>query len=186
MKNVAPRISLALRAAAGLPASPRFRNLAAVLALGAAATIPLSAQAATATDPMAVTATVISACIIDAADLPFGNYDPTSSTPKDMNTTITVTCTVGTPFTVGLNAGSTSGATVTTRQMANGANRLGYALYSDTGHATNWGNTSGTDTPAQATATATSTVMTVYGRIAARQNVPAGSYTDSVTATVYY
>ncbi|EQB15201.1 spore coat protein U domain-containing protein [Novosphingobium lindaniclasticum] len=68
------------------------------------------ASAATATAPMAVTATVQSACIVAATPLAFGSYDPTSGAPKDGTSVITVTCTSGTSFTVGLNAGGTSGA----------------------------------------------------------------------------
>lgn len=145
-----------------------------------------AALAATATDTMGVSATVVSACILDASDLAFGNYDPTSASAVDATTTVQVTCTTGTSFTVGLNAGLASGATVTTRKLQNGANLLAYQLYSNAGRTTNWGNTPGTDTPAATVATTTPTTLTVYGRLAALQNVPAGSYSDTVTVTVNY
>lgn len=165
---------------------PGTCSAATAIAMLAASFMTTGAHAATATAPMAVTATVQSACIVVATPLAFGTYDPTSGSVKDANSTITVTCTSGTSFTVGLNPGSTSGATVTTRQMANGTNRLSYALYSDINHTTNWGNTPGTDTPTATTATAVPSLLTVYGRISASQNVPAGAYTDSVTVTVNY
>jgi spore coat protein U-like protein len=145
-----------------------------------------AAQAATTTTTFPVTATVLKACVVSANPLPFGNYDPTATTPVDATTTLSVLCTVGTSFTVGLNAGTASGATVTTRRMTNGANTLGYALYQEAARTNNWGNTPGTDTPLATTAPILPTTLTVYGRLPASQNVPAGSYTDTITVTVNY
>jgi len=145
-----------------------------------------TAQAATATTTFPVTATVLKACVVSANPLAFGNYDPTSGTPLDATTTLSVLCTVGTSFTVGLNAGTASGASVTTRRMVNGANTLSYALYQDSGRSTNWGNTPGTDTPAATTAPIAASSLTVYGRVTAGQNVPVGSYSDTITVTVNY
>lgn len=156
----------------------------AVTAFGISA--PHAAQAATTTTTFAVTATVQPSCTVSATPLAFGSYNPLSATPLDATSTITVNCTTGTSYTVGLNAGGTSGATVTTRQMLLSTNSLNYTLYRDTGRTNNWGNTPGTDTPASATATTTAATLTVYGRIPALQNVPAGNYTDSVTVTVNY
>ncbi|MDF8332742.1 Csu type fimbrial protein [Novosphingobium cyanobacteriorum] len=147
---------------------------------------PTTGQAATATDTMAVSATVQSACIVAASALSFGSYNPTAGTNADATTTLSVTCTSGTSYTVGLSAGNGSGATVTSRKLTNGGNTLNYALYQDSARTTNWGNTPGTDTPASAVAGSSATTLTVYGRIASGQNVPAGSYTDSVTVTVNY
>ena len=87
---------------------------------------------------------------------------------------------------MGLNAGTTSGATVTTRQMVNGANRLDYGLYQDAAHTTNWGNTPGTDTPAPIIAGLLPASLTVYGLVPAGQIVPLGAYTDTITVTVTY
>lgn len=147
---------------------------------------PQAAQAATATTSIAVSATVQASCTVTATTLPFGSYNPLSSTPLDATSTITVNCTTGTSYTIGLNAGATSGATVTTRQMLQSTNALNYSLFRDSGHTTNWGNTPGTDTPASVVANTSAATTTVYGRIPALQNVPAGSYTDSVQVTVNY
>lgn len=145
-----------------------------------------SAMAATATGTMGVSATVQTACSLSTIDLAFGNYDPTSATATDASSTINVTCTSGTSFTVGVNAGTTSGTTVSTRKLANGANRLAYGLYQDAARTTNWGNTPGLDTPAAIVASSSASSLTVYGRLSASQNVPAGTYTDTVTVTVNY
>lgn len=152
----------------------------------ASAILPAAASAQSAQTTMDVSATVVKACVVSATNLAFGNYDPTAAAPTDANSSITVTCTPGTSFTVGLNAGTTSGATVNSRKMASGSNLLGYALYSDAARTTNWGNTPGTDTPAATTAASTASVLTVYGRIPAQQSAAVGSYTDTVTITVSY
>lgn len=148
--------------------------------------IPQTASAATATDTMAVSATVQTACILTASPLAFGSYNPTSAANVDATTTISVTCTSGTSYTVGLNAGTTSGATVSARKMASNGHTLNYALYQDASRSVNWGNTPGTDTPAAATAGSSAATVTVYGRIAGSQNTNAGTYTDTVTVTVNY
>ena len=145
-----------------------------------------AAQAVTTTTTFPVTATVLKACIVTANPLAFGNYDPTASTALDGSTTLSVLCTVGTSFTVGLNTGTASGATVTTRRMTSGANTLGYGLYQEAARTNHWGNTPGTDTPLATTAPVLPSTLTVYGRIPASQNVPAASYTDTITVTVNY
>jgi spore coat protein U-like protein len=161
------------------------RILSAGLVLAAIA-LPAGAWAAQTTTTFPVNATVLKACVVTANPLNFGSYDPTAATNLDGSTTLNVLCTVGTAYTVGLNAGTGSGSTVTTRKMTNGANALNYALYQETGRTNNWGNTAGTDTPAATTAPIVPTVHTVYGRVTPGQNVPAGAYTDTITVTVNY
>jgi spore coat protein U-like protein len=153
---------------------------------GTALWVVPAAQAATTTTTFPVTATVLKACFVSATALSFGNYDPTATVPLDSTATLTVLCTVGTSFTVGLNAGTVSGGTVTTRRMTSGANTLGYGLFQDTGRATNWGSTPGTDTPAAITAPIAASSLTVFGRVVAGQNVPTNTYTDTITVTVNY
>ena len=59
-------------------------------------------------------------CNVSAANLSFGAVNPLS-TQADATTTLTVNCTKNSPYTVGLNAGVTTGATIAQRKMANGA-----------------------------------------------------------------
>lgn len=148
--------------------------------------IPNTALASSATGTMGISAIVLSACVVTSNSLAFGNYNPTSASPTDATSTFDVLCTAGTSYSVGLNAGTKAGATVTTRQMSSGGNVLSYSLYSDSSRSTNWGNTPGTDTPSPTTAGVLPSTFTVYGRIPAQQNVQAGSYADTVTITVSY
>jgi spore coat protein U-like protein len=134
----------------------------------------------------AVTATVLKTCAVTTLDLEFSDYDFTSESAVGGSTTLSVLCTTGTSFQVGLNAGSTSGSTVTSRAMTDGSNTLDYGLYQDASFTTNWGNTPGTDTPAAVVAGTTASDLAIYGRVPAGQNVPAGDYSDTIQVTVTY
>lgn len=169
--------------------SPATRSLVRLAMTGLAAGalgLPLAGQAATATDQFQVTANVTATCTITANDLSFGAYDPTVATPTDAASTISVQCTNGAGYNVGLDAGLFAGATVTTRRMTGtDAAGLSYELYRNSTRTNNWGNTVGTDTE-PGTGTGASQSLTVYGRIPAGQWVQAGSYADTITATVTY
>jgi spore coat protein U-like protein len=148
---------------------------------------PRPVSAAT-TATIAVSATVARACAITATALAFGTYDPTSGTASTTTSTIGVKCTIGTPYQVGLNAGTTSGNTVTARKMvgaASTANTLAYGIFQDAGYLTNWGNTSTTE-PASQSGTGATVNLTAYGQIAANTSAPIDGYTDTVTATVTF
>jgi spore coat protein U-like protein len=142
-------------------------------------------QAATATDSFTVSAEVTAVCEVIAEDLDFGSYDAASSSPTDAQSDIEVTCTPGTTYDIGLNAGTGTGATVTDRSMLNRTVELDYALYSDAARTTNWGETVGIDTVA-GTGDGTPIDHNVYGRIAAGQFVAAGSYSDTINVSVTY
>jgi spore coat protein U-like protein len=154
------------------------------LAVAAAALLPVAAWPATTTTTMAVTTAVISSCVVVATPMAFGNYDPTSATATTSTSVISVTCTSGAPYNVGLDKGA-NGSSVTARLLKVGASTLPYALYSDSGRTTNWGSTIGTDT-VTGTGSAILQPITVYGGIPAGAAVPAGAYTDTVTVTVTY
>jgi spore coat protein U-like protein len=144
-------------------------------------TFVLPIHAATQTTTFQVTATVQATCTISATALAFGTY---SGATLNATSSVSVTCTNTTPYNVGLNAGLASGATVTTRQMQNGSVLLNYALYSNAGMTTNWGNTSGSWVGG--TGNGSLQTLTVYGQVASGQYVTPGSYADTITATVNY
>jgi spore coat protein U-like protein len=159
------------------------------LTLAAALLMPYqqAAEAATKTTTFQVTATVNSACSVSATDLAFGVYDP-SAADDDNTSTITVTCTKGTAYNIGLDAGVAAGATVTSRKMKHDtlADLINYSLFSDASRIVNWGNTPSTDTVDVGSATGAAEQHTVYGRIATGQYVTAGDYSDTITVTISY
>ena len=144
-----------------------------------------SALAATDTDTMTITATVISSCNVTANDLAFGDYDPVASSPLAVATTIDVVCTNGTAYVVALDEGLGSGATTAVRKLTDGAETLNYGLFQDAAHTDSWGDNDGVDTVAAVGAGVVQT-HDVYGLIPANQTAPAGSYEDTVTVTVTY
>ena len=153
-----------------------------IVAMGSAL-IPINTSSgATSTSTFQVTATVASSCTVTATSLAFGNY---TLAQLDGTSTITATCTNGTTYTIGLDAGTFSGATTSTRRMTGpSAAGLSYSLFSDSGRTTNWGNATGSWV--SGTGTGAAQVLTVYGRIPANQTALIGSYTDTVTVTVTF
>lgn len=145
-----------------------------------------TAGAASTSTTFNVTATVIDVCLVSAGNLGFGTYNPIGGSGLNGTSTITVTCTLGTGYNVQLDPGA-NGGSVTTRQMirTSGTEVLNYSLYRDAGRTLNWGQTDNTDT-LSSTGTGLSQGHTVYGSIPASENVPTGSYSDTVNVTVSY
>lgn len=158
----------------------RLALAAAVLALAA----PAMAQTATAT--FQVTATVANSCRIAASPIAFGAYDPLGGAAADANGAVTVTCTLNSLWWVGLDLGQSAGAgSAGARAMSAGGSFLGYDLYRDAARTQAWGNTQAAG--AGGTGSGAAQPVTVFGRIPASQTgVPAGSYADTVTATVNF
>jgi len=149
-----------------------------------------AAQAGSAAASFNVTVTVLSTCSASATAVAFPNYTPGGGA-QTANGTITVKCTNQTPYTVKLNAGSTSGDTFTQRLMANGSNTLQYNLYTTAAFGTVFGDgTGGTGTGTGTGAgVSTATTVTVYGQLpdnTTNQSAVTGSYSDLITVTVSY
>jgi spore coat protein U-like protein len=138
---------------------------------------------------LSVSATVSANCTISTTAVAFGQYDAIvthASTPLDVSGKVSVTCTSGAPATITLGQGPdpTPGSTdaVPVRRMKAGSNYLSYQLYSEGTHTTVWNN----DTGVANVGTGANQDLDVFGRVAAGQNVPTGSYTDTVVATITF
>lgn len=156
---------------------------AAALVLGSG-----SAFSQTATDTMGVSMTVTAECTISAGDINFGSVGILDSN-LDASTNITVQCTEGSPYEVGLSVGAGASATVASRKMTHATDTskvADYSLYSDSGRLNIWGNTLDVNTVAVGAATGSDEVIPVYGRVFSGQNVPTGAYADTITATITY
>ncbi len=169
-----------------MPKNPWFTfGVTAIAALTMLVAEVVGAKAATTTTTFSVQMTITSACIINSAStMNFGSAGVLSSAVTQTSA-IQVQCTNTTPYNIGLNAGTASGATVTTRAMTNGAATISYSLFSNVAMTTNWGNTVGTDT-VSATGNGASQSYTVYGRVPAQSTPAAGAYSDTITVTVTY
>lgn len=149
------------------------------------------ATAGTQTSNMGVTATVVSSCTISAGTLAFPNYDAVTGTQVDGQAALSVSCSKGAITNITLGQGANPALLSTDilplRQMKNTTttDMLGYSLYSNSLRTTVWGNTALTGV-VYVPASASPTNVNVYGRITALQDVPAGSYADTVVATISF
>jgi spore coat protein U-like protein len=150
-----------------------------------------SAEAATETNTLTVSATVESSCLIDTAPVNFGSYDPLNGNdlnPLDATGEVRITCANGLPVVVRLGQGNLPGAGSTAdlpvRQMAGPApgDVLEYNLYSNTPGGIVWGDT--TATGVADLGTGALEILTIHGRVPAGQNPAAGAYGDTVVASV--
>jgi spore coat protein U-like protein len=148
------------------------------------------ARSGSATSTLNVSMSVTNNCTISTTAVAFGAYDPVAanaSSPLDGTGSVIIACTKNTSATIGLDlGGSPSGSQ---RRMTTGGGSPSFAdyeVYQDSGRTTVWGNSgAGLLSPSAAPSKAPRT-FTVYGRVAAGQDIPPGSYTDAVVATVNF
>jgi spore coat protein U-like protein len=139
--------------------------------------VPRAADAATATSSFTVTANVATACTIASADIT-ANYDPNAAAATTAPGSVTLRCTKGTGYGVGL----TSAHAWT---MVSGANALNYSILQGS-TTTPWNNTGAGIVSGSAVAFGTPIVLLATASIPPGQDVPAGTYVDTVTATVTF
>ena len=144
--------------------------------------------AGSATANLSVTAAVGANCTISTAPVAFPAYDPVvanASTNDDGTGSVIITCTRGSTATIGLGLGlNVSGSQMRMKDAT--TDYLNYALYQDAGRATVWGNSGAGLLSPVAAPDKNPRTFTVYGRIPSGQDVPAGSYSDTVVATVNF
>lgn len=136
-------------------------------------------------DSFGVSLTIEHECTITAGDLTFpatGMIDHNVDTTAALN----VLCTDESPYAIGLSAGANAGGDTDERKLLGpGGRTVDYQLYTSGAFDTIWGNEMGEDTVDDASADE-SNDYTIHARVPTGQNVPAGVYTDTVTATVWY
>ena len=155
----------------------------ALVTAAALAGAPAMASAASTSATFTVTATVVDACSVSATNLAFGTYNPNLPTDTAATSTLSVNCTLGTPYTVSLDSGAH--ALGSSRRMASGSNRLAYELYRDAAATLVFGTLAGA-LNVSGVGLGVAASHTVYGVIPKGQAAASGSYTDTVTVTVDY
>jgi spore coat protein U-like protein len=140
--------------------------------------IPLLPQTGSTT--FQVQALVDNNCHVTADDIDFGTHGILSSN-IDAAGEVSVTCTNGTPYTIGLNGGQAAAAP-TAREMTGPATIL-YGIYLDATRTQPWGEALGT--MAAGSGSGLEQSRATYGRVPPQAATP-GSYQDSVIATVTY
>jgi spore coat protein U-like protein len=160
-----------------------------LLAAAALATVVASASAASnpATAQFQVLIKVQKACSVIAgasSNIDFSTVD-SSATNLSSSSSITVTCSKTTPYTVGLlpSNNNTSGAGAMVATPSNG-DSVPYQLRSVSAAGSNWGSTSGT---VPGTGNGLAQTIPVFATIPGTgANVTPASYSDTVTVSVTY
>lgn len=128
-----------------------------------------------------VSATIIPFCTIYSDNINFGAYNIAKS---DETTVISVLCTKGTEFIIGLDNGSYKNSDFNIRTMKYKSSYLNYGLYQDKSRTINWGD--GTSNSLFAVGTGTKQMFTIYGQILDNQIVPPGNYLDTVNISLTF
>jgi spore coat protein U-like protein len=131
---------------------------------------------------------VRAACqVSNVSALAFGSYNVLSPTDKTITGSFNVrNCSGGArTYTATFSAGN---GTLAARALRSGVNTLGYNIYKDAAYTQILGSGSGgTATIANTNSgSGTGPTHTLYGLIPAGQDVPAGSYTDTLTITITF
>lgn len=129
-----------------------------------------------------VNALVDRTCTVSAQNLNFGNHG-VLRTQTDASSQLTVNCTSGLPYTVGLNGGISNQAP-TARRMTRSGQFITYGLYRDSARSLPWGDSAGVMFGGTGTGLAQN--LAVYGRVPAQTTPSPGSYSDTVAVTVTY
>lgn len=162
----------------------------------AAASLTANAAPNPATADFKVKLTVNSICTVKTgtADILLGNVDAgtaaLAANIKTGNTVLTVNCSKGTAYNIGLKS-ATLGATDTgTGSMkgpgAAGTETVGYKLTKDAAGLSAWGNAGMDRVSGTGALYATNIVNTVYATVTTSADVAPGDYTDTVNVQVTY
>lgn len=165
--------------------STLHRRLLASLAFGAAIAMSANVFSAQSTTTMDVSLTITAGCGITATAMTF----PAPTALEELSTTaqINITCTDGTPFQIGLDAGAHS-TDVASREIqdAGTLETITYSIYQSGSHTVVWGNSPGDDT-VDSSGSGFVQQFAAYGNIPVPATLPAaGTYTDTINAFVYF
>ena len=135
---------------------------------------------------VAVPGFAAAACTISSNGVVFGSYNVFTNSPLDGSGSVTFQCApLATNIQVQLNRGGAP--TFSPRQMRRGADTLDYNVYLDVTRTIVWGDGTGaTQVYSALIAPMIDIVVPMYGRVPPRQNIPAGSYADTIIATIVF
>jgi len=128
-------------------------------------------------------------CSVTTTPVTFGNYDVLSASPLNSTGTVSINCNnpEKRPMPISLAISSGGSGTFNPRQMkaAIGTDRMNYYLFTDPARTIIWGDGTGGTSLVTGVITKTDVLnTTIYGKVPARQNIRAGSYSDSLIVTV--
>ncbi|ODT18959.1 MAG: hypothetical protein BGN89_05510 [Alphaproteobacteria bacterium 64-6] len=135
---------------------------------------------------LGVSIEIIEACTVsNIVPISFGTQG-TLAAIVDSTGSVDVTCPDEVAYSIALDAGGGSGATVTTRKMTGPEDAtIDYTLYQSSEHSTVWGDESGVNRKT-ATGSGIAQTHTIYGRVPVQTTPATGTYSDTVTIIVHY
>jgi spore coat protein U-like protein len=125
-------------------------------------------------------------CTISTTSMAFGTYDVYSASAVTSTAQITYQCNGG-ASNVFITLSKGQSVTFAPRTMKAGTNVLSYNLYQNAAFSIIWGDGTGGSQSyitSGKTPNKTNFFVTIYGRVPAQQDASAGSYTDTVVATI--
>jgi spore coat protein U-like protein len=124
-------------------------------------------------------------CTISVTGVAFGNYNVFAASPVDSTGSVSFACGVNVRnIQVSLSRGQSS--SFNPRTMTRSGENLTYNLYRNAARTNIWGDGTAGTTQYTIANPANNTTRTIYGRIPAAQDVSAGAYADTVTATINF
>lgn len=136
--------------------------------------------------PFTATASVSDHCVFNTVtNLAFSDVVGSISANQDQTSTIGLTCTLRTPWQLGLNNGQNASGSIRRMRLGTTSNYVNYELYRNAGRTLRWGNTLDTDT-LTGTGSGLTQTIDVFGRALAPQTAPAGNYKDVITVTMTF
>jgi len=130
-------------------------------------------------------------CGVTTTPVRFTNYDVFSPSPANSTGTINVSCnnpaSKPIPVTIAISSGAAGSFNPRQMKAAAGAERLNYYLFTDPSRTVIWGDgTGGTSIVTNLVTKQATWIATVFGTVPPRQNLSAGSYSDTLTVTVLW
>jgi spore coat protein U-like protein len=127
------------------------------------------------------------ACTLSASAVSFGTYDVFHAGPTDSTGTITFRCAANDKdIRIAISKGTSS--TFSPRTLVSGLESLTYNVFFDPSYTQIWGDATGGTTTyfIRNPQNNRDIVLTMYARIPAGQDIPVGSYTDTLVVTLEY
>lgn len=123
----------------------------------------------------------MASCSASTQAVDFGSYDVFSGTPLDGAGAVEASCSPAAAYTISISSG---GGSYTQRELTGGALVMNYNLYTNASHSVIWGD--GTGSTSVVAGSGDGELHTIYGRAPAGQNLPAGSYSDTLIVTITF
>ncbi len=130
-----------------------------------------------------VRAEVATSCLVTATDLDFGATGRLDA-PVDAASTVTVRCSRGAAYSIGIDGGQSGTTDPAAREMRKGGEHVLYGIYRDAARTQGWGGQPGQRV--NGIGNGTDQAYTAYGRVHAQSTPSAGTYTDTLVVRVEY